>query len=144
MSELAWADLSKATKLEDVVFHLGSWSVGEITTALRTVTPEHQALRQISISMPYYLIPIYYFSADVRQTAGAADGQQWLGLDRLLVRLWETRSIHPKVVCVAPRESVRGVRGVVEYLLPMTTTIAPGCCDLLEAAHCEVWRRSCR
>jgi hypothetical protein len=51
-SEPASIDLSKATKLKDVVFQPKSWSVEWITTALRTITPKHRDLRQISIHDP--------------------------------------------------------------------------------------------
>ena len=46
-------DLSDATRLKDVSFWVRSRNVDWITAALRTITPEHRDLRQISIYVCY-------------------------------------------------------------------------------------------
>jgi hypothetical protein len=80
---------------------------------LRTITPEHRDFRQIEIHIPYYLI-LPGDSVNVRQAIGAANFGQWLDLDRLLVKLWESHSIRPKIV---PME-MTGTGDFVECLLP--------------------------
>ena len=79
-----------------------------LTTALQTITPEHRNLRQISISV-----------LDAWQTAGDAICGQWLSLDRLLVQLLESRSIHPNVVLGGMQGT--GKRYCIERLLPELT-----------------------
>jgi len=54
-SEPGSFDLSKATRLRDLVFRPESQSVEWITMALQTITPEHQDLQRVSIHIPYHL-----------------------------------------------------------------------------------------
>jgi hypothetical protein len=112
----AFVDLSKATKLKDVVFRPESKTVEWVTVALKTVTPAHRDLRQISIHIPYYLtLPRVY--TNLRQGIGKASSEEWLDLDRLLVQLWESRSIRPRFVCMT-----KGTLGVsIGYYLPEMT-----------------------
>jgi len=78
-------DLSKATKLAQMVFWPLTLSVGWITMALETVTLSHRDLREISIQLP----PKFSFpGADVGQNIGELVRGQWLDLDRILVQLW--------------------------------------------------------
>ena len=90
-------DLSTATKLRDLVLRPGSLSVAWVIMALQTITSEHRELRHISIQVPYDFTFINA-DADVLQTVGEAISRQWFGLDRLLVQLWESRSIRPRVI----------------------------------------------
>ena len=105
-------DLSKTTKLKDVVFQLRSWNVEWIATTLKTITPKHRDLRQITIRIPYYLT-----LTDAKQTIGEAICGQWSDLDCLLVLLWESRSVRLKVVCAV----VRGIEVCIGLLLPEAT-----------------------
>ena len=43
---------------------------------------------------------------------------RWSDLDLLLVRLWESLSIHPKVVCLRSKNRTSRVEDWVKYLLP--------------------------
>jgi hypothetical protein len=95
-SRSAPIDLSKATKLKDVAFRPGLQRVEWVIRALRTITPEHRDLRQITIRMPWY--PLAGVLANVRQTVGDTHYGLWLDLDRLLVQLWESRSIRPMII----------------------------------------------
>ena len=95
-SRSAPVDLSKATKLKDVTFRPGLQRVEWVIRALQTITPEHRDLRQITIRMPWY--PLAEVLANIRQTVGDTHYRLWLDLDRLLVQLWESRSIRPKVI----------------------------------------------
>jgi len=123
-------DLSRATKLKDVVFQYDEpQNIDWITKALRTVTPEHRDLQQIFVYMPRQLT---HFDAgtDIRQALGESIAQQWLALDRLLIQLWKSHSIRSKVGyemcgerrnaeywvgCLLPETTERGIVDLVGY-----------------------------
>jgi len=109
-------DLSKATKLRDVVFRPQSSSVEWITAAFKTTTPNHRELQKISIGFPYFS-----GSLDVDTISQSTSFREWLDLDRLLVQFWESRSTGPKVTCAVWDGRKRDVRGCVECLLPELT-----------------------
>ena len=125
-------DLSKATKLKDVVFACGhhpQWAV----MALRTVTPNHRDLQQFSLDTPY----ITYWphlrdinTASVRGALGETVHAKWLEIDHLLAQLWESHMIRPKVLySSSPWMNERKSRRFVEILLPEVT--ARGTADLI-------------
>ena len=118
-------DLSKATKLKYVAFRLNSWSVEWITAALRTVTPGHRDIQQTSIHLPHYLITV----GITWHTIGEPIHGQWLGLDRLLVQLWESRSVRTRVIYTEKRD----MRDLVEHLLP--ETLERRAADLVYVQH---------
>ena len=113
------ADLSNAVKLRDVVFRLRSLRVEWIAMILRTVTPRHQDLRQISIYV-HFDSTLTSAGADVRQIVGEQIVGEWSNLDRLLVQLWESRSIRPQVIS-ATLDEERGTRDCILCLLPEIT-----------------------
>ncbi|KAF9645263.1 hypothetical protein BDM02DRAFT_604385 [Thelephora ganbajun] len=117
-------DLSKATKLRDVIFRPGSLNIAWITTALQNVSPEHRN-PQISIYLRYDLV-LAAIEPDAMQTVGG----QWLDLDHLLVQFWESRSIQAKLVCSAPEEEPQGIGEHIGRLLPEVT--GRGIIDLVE------------
>jgi hypothetical protein len=121
----ALIDLSKATKLEDVAFDPDSWDIEWVVTALRTITPEHRDLRRISIHMPYRLTTTYG-GGNATQSIGDPVYGQWLGLDRLLVQLWESRSVRPRIIHMATQD----LRDCAGFLLPEVTK--RGIIDLVE------------
>jgi hypothetical protein len=86
-------DLSRTTRLKDVVFRWGALSAEWVITTLQTISPKHQDLRQITIEVPHHFTRL-----NVGAIGDTALGQ-WLDLDRLLVQFWESRSIRPRVVC---------------------------------------------
>jgi len=95
---------------------------------LRTITPKHQDLQQISIYLPYYAI-LTEAKPNARQIVGEVIYRQWLDLDHLLVQFWESRSIRPRVVCwISTREEL-ALRNFIECLLPEITR--RGIVDLL-------------
>ena len=95
---------------------------------LQTLAPKHQDLRQISIYVPYN--PHFAsFGADVRQIIGKATYGQWPDFDRILVQIWESRSIRPMVTCTRP-VGTQSMRYCIEWLLPEVTR--RGIMDLVE------------
>jgi hypothetical protein len=124
-SRPALIDLSKAIKLKDVAFHPDPWGIEWVVTALQTITPKHRDLRQISIHIPYRLT-IAYDGGSATQSIGDPVYEQWLGLDRLLVQLWESHSIRPRIVpmmkedlrdcagCLLPEITKRGIIDLVK------------------------------
>ena len=112
-------NLSKATRLKDMVFRVESRSIEWVTMTLQTITPEHRDLQQISICVPYYLT-LFEVGANVRQTIGELICGHWLGLDHLLVQFWESRLIRPRVGCtdcigsLLPEITRRGIMDLVE------------------------------
>jgi len=109
-------NLSKATKLRSVVFRPTWQTVEWITVALQTITPQHRDLRQISIYAPYHSTP---YDAEIMQSLEEATYRQWLDLDRLLVQLWESRSIRPRVGCQG--EKCQNTESIIGHLLPEIT-----------------------
>ena len=119
-------DLSKATKLKDVVFRPGPWRVEWVTAALQTITPNHRDLRQITIRIPHHLTHAGVL-ANIERSIGEAHARLWLDLDLFLAQLWETRSIRTKVICTTegsmgvnieclfPEMMKRGIIDLVEY-----------------------------
>ena len=94
-----------------------------MTTALQTIAPNHE-LREISIRVAYYSS---FARTSTGDNAGQTGGGPWHcpGLDRLLIQLWESRSIRPKVIYTEP-----GVAGYIGRLLPEMT--GRGLIDLVE------------
>jgi hypothetical protein len=87
---------------------------------LQTVTPKHQDFQEILIYVPYRLTV-----SDAGPDIGLAIGEemfgQWSDLDRLLVQLWESHSIRPKIVCPPRVRGEQETRDSVRYLLPEIT-----------------------
>lgn len=117
------SDLSKASKLRDVVFWPMSSTITWIVTALETVAPRHRDLRQILIHIPFDLSFINAYARDsVRRIIGKAAFKELLGLDGLLVRLWESRSVRPKVTLhTSMKEVKQSMKYCIGYLIPETT-----------------------
>jgi hypothetical protein len=124
-AQSAPSDLSKATKLRYVAFRLNSWSVEWITAALRTITPGHRDIQQTSIHIPYYLITVGVTWRTIEEPIHG----QWLGLDRLLVQLWESRLVRTRVIYTEKRD----MRDLVEHLLPEISE--SGAIDLVYVQH---------
>ena len=113
-------DLSKVTKLKDAAFGPGLWDVEWITMTLQTIAPAHRDLRQISIYIPYRSDDL---GRHFTQTIEEAILRQWLALDRLLVQLWESHSIRPRVAHLKSEEEEENewMRECIEGLLPEMT-----------------------
>ena len=112
-------NLSKATKLRDVVFHPRSQNVDWILMALQTITPNHRDLRRITIYVPN-CSSLFMVDTDSRRTITEAMRVQWLDLDLLLVRLSESHSIRPRVIRAVPK-MIGGMGDYIGRLLPELT-----------------------
>ena len=100
---------------------------------LQTITPEHRDLSQISIYVSDYVASVVV-NADVKKTIGEALFGQWLDLDRLLVQLWESRSIRPKVIREAVVEGgLWSMKDCIGSLLPEMTK--RGMIDLIRSQY---------
>lgn len=109
-------DLSKATKLKDVAF-VSDLDPKRIASALRTVTTDHRDLHQISV---YTTDVLRHMDSDPnnRETTRT----EWLELDSVFVKIWESHSVRPKVRYYLP-SSMDGERArrSMEGLFPETT-----------------------
>lgn len=103
-----------------MAFWLGALDDVWITLALKTLTPNHRDLHQISI---------YIHVNRFLKTRLAMEEihRQWADLDHFLVQLWESNAIHTRVIYrlkgeKEARECVRGLlpemtkRGTVELV----------------------------
>ena len=111
-------DFSEVIGLEEVVFR--SEEVEDIwaATALKTITSKHTDFRKVSI----HVTPIKAFPVgeSVRETIGEEIYEQWMDLDRVLVQLWETNSIHTQVFYSIDEEE-KDAREHICSLLPEMT-----------------------
>jgi hypothetical protein len=100
---------------------------------LETVTSKHRDLRQVTIHIPY----ASEYTRDLRlieQVEAAKPGMRWSDLDCLLVQLWESYSILPKVVCPQSRNKTMRVEDWTRYLLPQAAE--RGVVELAEEPIC--------
>ena len=124
--QLTWIELSfdrplKVTRLKDVTFRItGSNDAECVIMALRTITPVHQALRQISIHETYYSL-YAGLGAEVKSLMGEQTASLWSELDQLLVQLWKSHSIRPRMRYDASPVSKEAMRDLVWYYLPEIT-----------------------
>jgi len=131
VSDSASIDLSGATRLKDAAFRYESHNIDWITSALRTITSEHQDFQQITIYIPRLrLWTLFTIDADGEATFGEPFRGQWLDLDRLLVQFWESRSIRPRI-CPRLEEECRDAEICLKFLLPEITK--RGVFDLFES-----------
>jgi hypothetical protein len=79
-------DLSKTPKLKDVAFLVGGTSIRWVIMTLQAAKPK--SLRQIII-----------YSYNLPQRPVEERGCEWRDLDHLLVELWTSHSILPKIGC---------------------------------------------
>jgi len=105
-------DLSRLTKLRQVVFrfhrHYPTW----ITMALKTITPKHRDIR-VSLHIPIYPGHVAYSPED-------EVGRQWVDLDHALIRLWESHGVRTRVVYSSGDEKEEA-REYIGELLPEVT-----------------------
>ena len=116
------ADLSKATKLKDIAFKCfgdPEW-IGRI---LRTLTPNHTNLQQITINAPYVLHnPNYYMRMSPAYCLGDMVLKAWLEVDRVFAQLWELHPIRLKVLYGGtPSVERNKARDFIGSLLPGST-----------------------
>ena len=103
---MPWLDLSKLTKLKDVVFECPD--IQRITMTLRTT--ESTNLEQITIIYPI----------DFGQVIVESAYREWKDLDRLLLQFWVSHSIRAKIR-YEQRNEGRDLRDVAPRFLPELT-----------------------
>ena len=111
-------DLSKVTKLKELSFRCGDPNVRRITMALQTVRSRN--LQQVAIHL--YATSAKLITEEVRQ--------EWQDLDHLLLQLWTTHSIRPKITYKGDKGG-DDLRVSAPSLLPMLTR--RGLVDLVES-----------
>ena len=104
-------DLSKVANLKYVEFRWKQLEIQWITTSLQTAQSPN--LRQITITLESLFVSI--------GSVGEAIHREWRDLDRLLVQLWTSRSILPKI---GYRRQICGddLRDFTPSLLPELTS----------------------
>ena len=113
----ALIDLSKATKLKDVIFNLDWLSVAWVSSTLKTITSRHRDLREV-------LIEVHALSDPTVWPTDAADvedeiWEEWEDLDRTLVQLWESHAVRAKIKYYSGKREES--REFMEDLLPEVT-----------------------
>lgn len=103
-------DFSKAIRLKELSFDFQRFGDVFIAMALGTLTPKHTDFQKVTILVPSVLVDE---SIGIRQSIGDEVYNQWMDLDRVLVRLWESNAIQTQVIYRAT-----GGRGHIEALFP--------------------------
>ena len=111
-------DFSNAPKLKEVVFRVKTETARWMTLALQTITPDHRDFRQISIRMPKLDPSSIVDPTNLRRTPTYS---QWMDLDRVLVQLWESHEIRPKVIYEVWENGKEAMREYVGCLFPEIT-----------------------
>lgn len=88
--------------------------------ALRTITPEHEDLHEVSIHFTSYTLSPIQGPFNLRQIIGGETYMKWMDLDRDLVQLCETHAVCVGVRCLSTMEQDE-VWEYVEGLLPGVT-----------------------
>ena len=87
--------------------------------ALRTITLKTQDLEGILISMTDTKILGVRLSPG--ETVGEKGRREWLNLDLLLVRVWESHSVRSRVAWEKMEKQEPGVKEAIGWLLPEVT-----------------------
>ena len=117
----SFLDLSKTTKLKDLMFRWGGASVRWITMALQTVRSEK--LQRITIQLR---------TLTLRKMVNGTDHQEWQDLDHLLVRFWTTHSIRPQVM-YDPDEGGQDLKDEIDHMLGLLPELTRrGLVDVVE------------
>ena len=114
-------DFSKATKLSSVVLRVEEDMVPWVTLALKTITPEHRVLREVTIYINFPSTSSLADSpVDARQIIGEKLYTQWIDLDYALVQLCKFGTVRVRVGFSSAGKR-KEMRGYAESLLPEMT-----------------------
>lgn len=123
-------------KLKDVTF---VWDLNPrwIVMTLRTITSNHRNIRQISVDAAYILYDLIHKHVDpvnFRHAIGATAHAEWLQLDHLLGKLWESHLVRPKVLYDVPSSmDAERAKTCMESLFPEAT--GRGVVDLIQREY---------
>ena len=109
-------DLSRATKLKEVAFELETHYTAAVAATLDRITPKHQDFKQISLYFPCLFLSRDFRLVDFRTSVGEEIYSQWVDLDRILVRLWESHAIRMKVICNVREKGPKVTHDDMKYL----------------------------
>ena len=101
-------DLSKATNLKDIAL-ISRFNPKWAAMALRTITSDHRNLQEISYNTSTLL-------------TYKRDYPEWLELDRVFIKLWESHSIRTRVLWNSASLRETMTKCVVVKLLPNAMT----------------------
>ena len=126
-------DLSRAIKLKELDFVC--WRHCQwVTTILQNIIaiPGSRHLRRILLltSGVLYSLADDEYPTALKNAIGETTYQEWLELDRLLPRLWESRSIKITLLYDVPYWFGEGARGCIKTSFPIAT--ARGVVDLVQ------------
>lgn len=113
-------DLSKTTKLKEVAFTLGVFTVAWVATMLRTITSENRDLQEVSFQ-GFALSNLDMMPTDIRTGIEDESYRQWMDLDSVLVQLCQSHAVHVKVVCSPVAVGEELARELIGGFLPETT-----------------------
>lgn len=93
---------------------------GWVVSALKTITPEHQNLRRISLDIPFTSYDIT--DPEDREAIDWYEKEnpytRWSDLDRILVEFSELHLIRLELSCPQSETRRRMVKDLAEYLFP--------------------------
>ena len=114
-------DFSKATKLSSAVLRVEEDMVPWVTLALKTITPEHRVLREVTIYINFpFTSSLADSPVDARQIIGEKPYTQWMDLDYALVQLCKFGTVRVRVG-FSSAGKWKEMRGYAESLLPEIT-----------------------
>lgn len=116
-SAVGQIDLSRATKLKEVGFELNEPCAERVAATLDTITLKHEDFEQVSVYFPFLFLSDGTRPVDIRRAVGEEMHSQWVQLDRILVRLWESHSIRLKVICNVNEKGAKVALEGMKYLL---------------------------
>lgn len=103
-----------------MTFYYSGYSVAWVAATLKTITSEHQDLRNISIGS-HALSNNFDHQDDARTVVENELYEHWMDLDRTLIQLWESHAIRVRITYFSPRGERKRAREFVGGLLPEAT-----------------------
>ena len=83
----------------------------------KPLQPNSEIFTKSLESVSFYLT-LFKVDANGERIIGERISRQWSDLDNLLVRLWDSRSIRPRVVCTRAGAKVNDAETHLQFLLP--------------------------
>ena len=110
--------LHQSTKLREVTFTLGPFSVEWVPTTLKTIASKHKDLQEILFENCACHTSLNLL-IDATTRVGERLRREWIDIDRVLVQLWELHAVRVNVAYSGREEET--ARKFIGGLLPGTT-----------------------